>query len=80
VLHKGLPLPQYQRFRVVLGKLDLRPKRICCQSDSSNITETISFIGVRVMMLDATFNNISVISLRSVLLVEEIGVHGEKPL
>ena len=29
-------------FRVVLGKLDLRPKRICCQSDSSNITETMS--------------------------------------
>jgi len=27
----------------------------------------------RVMMLNATFNNISVISWRSVLLVEEIG-------
>jgi hypothetical protein len=29
------------------------------------------------MMLNATFNNISVISWRSVLLVDETGVHGE---
>ena len=29
------------------------------------------------MVLDATFNNISVISWRSVLLVEETGVPGE---
>ena len=33
----------------------------------------------RVMVFNVTFNNISVISWRSVLLVEEIGVHGEKP-
>ena len=32
---------------------------------------------VRVMVFNATFNNISVISWRSVLLVEEIGVSGE---
>jgi hypothetical protein len=32
---------------------------------------------VRVMVLNATFNNISVISWRSVLLVEETGVPGE---
>jgi hypothetical protein len=32
---------------------------------------------VRVMVLNATFNNISVISWRSVLLVEESGVPGE---
>ena len=30
-----------------------------------------------VMLFDATFNNISVISWRSVLLVEETGVPGE---
>ena len=30
------------------------------------------------MVLNATFNNISVTSLRSVLLDKEIGVHGEK--
>jgi len=30
------------------------------------------------MVYNVTFNNISVISLRSVLLVEETGVHGEK--
>ena len=35
--------------------------------------------GVRamVMVFDATFNNISVLSLRSALLVEETGVPGE---
>ena len=32
---------------------------------------------VRVMVLNATFNNISAISWRSVLLVEETGVSGE---
>ena len=32
------------------------------------------------MMLNATFNNISVISWRSVLLVEETGVPGENHL
>ena len=31
----------------------------------------------RVMVFNATFNNISVISCRSVLLMEETGVHGE---
>jgi hypothetical protein len=34
--------------------------------------------GVRVMVVNATFNNISVISWRSVLLVEETGVADEK--
>ena len=33
--------------------------------------------GVRVMEFNATFNNISVISWRSVLLVKETGVPGE---
>ena len=33
--------------------------------------------GVRVMVFNAAFNNISVISWRSVLLVEETGVLGE---
>jgi hypothetical protein len=34
-------------------------------------------IEVRVMVFNATFNNISVISWQSVLLVEETGVPGE---
>jgi hypothetical protein len=34
-------------------------------------------LGVRVMVFNATFNNISVISWRSVLLVEETEVPGE---
>jgi hypothetical protein len=33
--------------------------------------------GVRYLVLNVTFNNISVISWRSVLLVEETGVPGE---
>ena len=37
----------------------------------------ISRLGVRVMVFNATFNNISVISWQSVLLVEETGVSGE---
>jgi hypothetical protein len=34
-------------------------------------------LGIRVMVFNTTFNNISVISWWSVLLVEEIGVPGE---
>ena len=34
-------------------------------------------IRVRVMMFNTTFNNILAISWRSVLMVEETGVHGE---
>jgi hypothetical protein len=34
-------------------------------------------VGFRFMMFNATFNNISVISWRSVLLVKETGVPGE---
>jgi hypothetical protein len=37
----------------------------------------VCIIGVRVIVFNATFNNISVISWRSVLLVGETGVHGE---
>ena len=37
----------------------------------------VILLGVRVMLLNVTFNNISVISWRSVLLVEETGLPGE---
>jgi hypothetical protein len=37
----------------------------------------LSLTVIRLMMVNATFNNISVISWRSVLLVEETGVPGE---
>ena len=33
---------------------------------------------IKVIVLYVTFNNVSVISWRSVLLIEETGVHGEK--
>ena len=50
----------------------------------NNLADTFLFVSlmsiiVRVMAFNATFNNISVISWRSVLLVEKIGVHGQKP-
>jgi hypothetical protein len=35
------------------------------------------YSSVRVKVLNATFNNISVILWQSILLVEETGVHGE---
>jgi len=35
-------------------------------------------LGVKIMVFNATFKNISVISWRSVLLMEETGVPGEK--
>jgi hypothetical protein len=40
---------------------------------SFHILGRVSTIGVRVMVFNATFNNISVISWRSVLLVDETG-------
>jgi hypothetical protein len=41
------------------------------------LSNQISEVGVSVMEFNATFNNISVISWQSVLLVEETGVPGE---
>ena len=38
----------------------------------------VRVIGLRDMVYNATFNNISVISWRLVLMVEETGVPGEK--
>ena len=43
-----------------------------------NVEISSDSIGVRVMVFNATFNNISAISSRSVFLVEETGVPGEK--
>ena len=45
-------------------------------SEKSTLTDLPSF-SVRFMVFNATFNNISVISWRSVLLVDEIGVPRE---
>jgi hypothetical protein len=42
-----------------------------------DVSKILNCIGVRVMVFNATFNNISVISWRSVLLVEETGVPWE---
>jgi hypothetical protein len=37
----------------------------------------LEWLGVRVMLVNAIFNNISVISWQSVLLLEETGLSGE---
>jgi len=44
-----------------------------------NVICVACFEGVRVMVLNATFNNISVVSRWSVLFVEETGIPGKKP-
>ena len=44
-------------------------------SRTSAFTGALRFSWVRVMVFSATFNNISAISWRSVLLVEETGVN-----
>jgi hypothetical protein len=48
----------------------------------SQLTATPSLLrlGVRVMVFNATLNNISVVSWQSVLLMEETRVPGENPL
>ena len=51
--------------------------RIFNSHSNSQIIKTVWFVRFRVIMLNTTFNNISVISWRSVLLVEEIEVPGE---
>jgi hypothetical protein len=47
------------------------------QYNKNNIWHLITSMFVCLMVFNATFNNISVISWRSVLLVEETGVSGE---
>jgi hypothetical protein len=42
-----------------------------------NISKVLGFVWFSFMVFNATFNNISAISLRSVLLVAETGVPGE---
>ena len=43
-----------------------------------NVICVACFVGIRVMVLNATFNNISVVSRWSVLFVEETGIPGKK--
>ena len=50
---------------------------MCCYPKTYFVTLTNLIQGVWVMVFNATFNNISVISWRSVLLVEETGVPGK---
>ena len=57
---------------------DVLPRTMCCLSSRPSCDLAISYM-LAFMVLNATFNNISAISWRSVLLVEETGVSGKKP-
>ena len=48
-----------------------------CYASITGVYNFFNINRVRVMVLNVTFNNISVISWRSVLLVEETGIPGE---
>jgi hypothetical protein len=50
---------------------------LCLNTQSSATNKSDYHNRVRVMVFNATFNNISVISWRSVLLVKQTGVPGE---
>jgi hypothetical protein len=49
----------------------------CYKMSENKVTSCVNFMKLE---LNAALNNISVISWRSVLLAEETGVRGEKPL
>jgi hypothetical protein len=59
-------------FSLKINKLHCTPNKLI-----QGVSYWNSATGVRVMMFNTTFNNISVLSWRSVLLVEEAGVTGE---
>jgi hypothetical protein len=48
-----------------------------CYASITGVYNLFNINRVRLMVFNVTFNNISVISWRSVLLVEETGVPGE---
>ena len=50
---------------------------VCDQNHAMEIHLSCFKVGIWFMVFNATFNNISVLSWRSVLLVEETGVPGE---
>ena len=56
---------------------DIFPRKIFFSTSVNNMVYGLWVYRVRVMVFNATLNNISVISWRSVLLVEETRVPGE---
>jgi hypothetical protein len=64
-------------IEILLYKLNCKEKIMICIVSCEYIIIIHLAIRVRVMMFNATFNNISVLSWRSVLLVEETRVPGE---
>ena len=71
-----LTLPSYDKI-VTEGKEDGNKQQ---QLPRQQVRKLCIFEKVRVVVFNATFNNISVISWRSVLLMEETGVLGENHL
>ena len=66
------------KFRELLYSIYIRNKLVF-KSDFYFLPFNLKItrVKVRVMVFNATFNNISIISWRSVLLVKETGVPGE---
>ena len=84
---------KFLRENITISKLTTLPKRLCHLALQYNtdycfdisivlwyirISNQVGLVGW-FMVFNATFNNIAVISWRSVLLVEETGVSREKP-
>jgi hypothetical protein len=73
--------PRYQLLSTVTctQKFYNRETQVVCIKYTLPLTriELTALVGVRFIVLNATFNNISAISWRSVLMVEETGVPRE---
>ena len=67
----------YKQYIQIQLNINTQKVTICINNKSMKYTQSGNK-GLRVMVFNATFNNISAISLQSVLLVEETGVPGKK--
>jgi hypothetical protein len=67
--------PALKRFNATSSNIE--KQNFYFESRQSDHVIEVSMKGFGLMVINATFNNISVLSWRSVLLVEETGVPGE---
>jgi hypothetical protein len=73
--------PRSNKLKVYRGKYSRGHKQDCQNQERLPVSEedlpSFQYVRLMFMVFNATFNNISVISWRSVLLVEKIGGPGE---
>jgi hypothetical protein len=62
---------------IVSRKILSKTLWLVCKNSEKTLCKSSHGYMVSVVVLIATFNNILIIALQSVLLVEETGVHGE---